>query len=186
MERMKRKSLNSKWFFPNQEYFKELDKYVDKLEEHIDKLEEELAKSGNKYYQRDAAEMSKKWLELNIRFGEVERAKITLESKLNAEIERKEKEIQYLQEQLEYYEAEEKPVTSKKRDKFSGRFVSDIPKKEKVTQCYLLHKKGYNNSQIGRRLNLSPDTVRKYLAEYINTWQYQEPVAQDEQPAWIV
>lgn len=180
-EAFRRKDLGHCWLFPSQAYWYQLDAYTAWLEKQVRELREQLGKSGNKHYQRDAAVWGQKWQEKCIEVGE-----------LKAENRRKELEIGYLQEHLEqlreelkaYQEAEEPQIQRKRNDK-TGRFVSDIPKDEKVWKAWDLCRKGYNYAQIARELYVSTDTVKRYIREYeANREAYEEDPPEEAPQPW--
>lgn len=154
------------WLMPGTGYFKALQEHAIEMEHEISVLRKQAAISGNKYYQRDAAKWGEEWQKKCIEAGELKRQLIELEAEKDAEIKRLEYEIRYLQEQLEQYQTAQKPVTTKKRDSNTGKFIADIPKSKKIQQAYEMYNNGYSLNQIACRLHISTETVKKYIAEY--------------------
>lgn len=169
MNGFKRKDLSKRrWTIPGVDYFRQLDEYAAQLEEENAQLKEKLAVSGSRALQDRAAQWAECWQELNIEIGELAREKIELESRKNAEIERLQREISWLNKQLEQYE-DCSPNSQKRRtqtrDAKTGRFTSSTPEGNKKSTAYQMSLQGYSNLQIAQRLEVSVDTVKRYIRD---------------------
>lgn len=180
-EQFRREDLRKRrWTLPPTQYFIRLDAYAAWLEEQVLHLQRERAQSGNKFYQQDAKEWGKQWNELQRKFGKLQAEKITLEAEKDAEIRRLKLENEYLQEQLEAYEEAENPKSQRKRNNKTGQFVADMPKLDKMWKAYDMDRRGYKHTQIARELNISPETVKRYIRDYPNEWAKSQGIQQDE------
>lgn len=146
-------------------YTRELQDHALELEDELAEALDELATSSNQALQRRAAIWAEKWQDLNIEIGQLSREKIENEAKLNAEIERLQREVEWLNRQLEQYEdADNHPNRrNQPRDETTGRFKSSIPDGNKKTVAYQMHLQGYSNLQIAQKLDVSPETVKRYI-----------------------
>lgn len=146
-------------------YTRELQDHALELEDALAEAQDELATSSNQALQRRAAIWAEKWQELNIEIGQLSREKIETEAKLNAEIERLQREVEWLNKQLEQYEDTDNRPNRKNqpRDATTGRFKSSIPEGNKKTVAYQMHLQGYSNLQIAQKLDVSPETVKRYI-----------------------
>lgn len=154
-------------------YTRQLQDYAMEMEEQLIKLEEKLAVSGSRALQDRADRWSEKWQDKCIEVGELRKQLIELESQKDAEIMRLQYRAEFLEGQLEQcqarleeYQMADKPNSQKKRDSESGKFVTDIPKKEKMKIAYDMHNDNYTDAQIARRLNISSGTVKNYISTY--------------------
>ena len=152
-------------------YTRNLQEYAQALEEEDIALRNILSNSGNKNYLADAAEWGRKWNDLQRELGESHRERIEMEAELQAEIHRRDLEIEYLRAELEAYEGAEQPRSQRKRNSKTGRFVSDIPRKEKICTAADMSRKGFRVSEIAKNLNVTSETVKRYLREYENQWK---------------
>lgn len=171
-----------RWTLPGAEYWVRLDVYAAWLEQTVAGLRKQLAENGNQYYRRDAAKWGQKWQDKCIEMGELKSQMITQKAEYEAELRRKDLEIEYLQEQLEAYEEAEQPHSQRKRNSQTGRFVSDLPRKEKVWKAWDMNRRGYRISQIARELNIHAETVKRYIREYEASRSTDEEY--DETPIW--
>lgn len=178
MTRFTYKSLDG-WLIPGVGYFKALQEHALDMEREIVSLNRQLSKSGNKYYQRDAAKWGEEWQRKCIEAGEMKRQLIELEAEKDAEIRRLQNEVDYLQEQLEEYQAAQQPNSQRKRNSKNGQFMADIPKAEKMRQAYELSRKGCTLTQIANKLDITSETVKKYIAEFGRKQQEQWLQAQE-------
>lgn len=168
-EMFQRKDLKKRrWTLPGTQYFIQLDAYAAWLEEQVLELQRERAQSGSRFYQLDAKEWGRQWNDLQRKLGEKEAEIITLEAEKDAEIRRLQLEIEYLQDQLEDYEAAENPKSQRKRNSTTGRFTSETTKFDKMFKAYDMDRKGYNHAQISRALSVAPETVKRYIRDYPN------------------
>lgn len=157
-----------RWTIPSVDYFRRLDAYCDELEQENTGLKEQLAKAGNAYYQADSERWGHEWTSLNIKMGQLEREKISVEAELQAQISRLQYEVDWLNEQLEKYQKAEKPIkqlTQRARDSKTGKFIAGVPTSQKPQEAYRLHNQGYNNSEIAAKLNVSSETVGRYIRQ---------------------
>ena len=159
------KSLDG-WFVPGIAYFRKLQEHALQMEQEIAELKEQLAVSGSQALQKRAEKWSEKWQEKCIEVGELQKRLIELESQKDAEIMRLQYRAEYLEQQLEDYQAAETPNSQRKRNKQTGQFVTDIPKKQKMEQAYQMHNQGFNDAQIARKLNVTAETAKRYVADY--------------------
>lgn len=174
-----------RWTLPGAEYWVRLDAYAAWLEQTVATLQEQLARDGNQYYRRDAAKWGQKWQDKCIEAGELRSQLITQKAEYEAELRRKDLEIEYLQERLETYEEAEQPQSQRKRNSKTGRFVSDLPRKEKVWKAWDMNRRGYRISQIARELNISSETAKRYIREYeAQRNVVDEDEEEDEIPIW--
>lgn len=196
--RFQRKDLSRcRFIWPSQAYFAKLDTYAAYLEETVADLKEQLACNGNKYYQSDAKEWGRQWNALQRKLGELQAENIRMEAEKNAEISRLKLQVEYLEEQLESYEELEKPKQQRRRNPKTGRYDTDIPKKEKMREAYWLNQQGYNYVQIAKKLNIgSTETVKRYIRDHEKSLQSQreqeedtyaecENVERDREEVWI-
>lgn len=157
------------------DYVRQLYDHISELYDEINDLNGKLARSGNQYYQRDAAAMGKQWQELNIEFGTLQREKIANEAKLQAEIDRLTFLNQQLQADLDVAEARlsgmvavevvDKPKTSYLPDRNANGTFKSVPKtREQLAAEY--HAQGLKNTEIAGLLGVNPDTVRRYLQRF--------------------
>lgn len=157
------KSLDG-WLLPGVAYFRELQEHALKLEKENVDLRKRLGIDGNQWYQRDAAEWGRKWQEKCVEVGEVRQQMIEQAAEKDAEILRLKHEIEYLQDQLEMYQkAENPPKKQMNRDIRTGRFVSKVADADKPYQAWLMDRQGYGTAQIAAKLNVSADTIRRYI-----------------------
>lgn len=156
------------------DYVRELYDYISELYAEIEDLNGKLARSGNQFYQRDAAAMGKKWQELNIEFGTLQREKIENEARLQAEIDRLTFLNQQLAADLDIAEArlkgmvavevvENKPKRALPERDSNGKF-SAAKSREEIAMEH--HEKGYRNTEIAQMMGVSPDTIARYLRNY--------------------
>ena len=181
-EKFQRKDLRKRrWTLPPTQYFIQLDAYAEWLEEQVLELKRERAESGSQFYQQDAKEWGKQWNKLQRKFGELQAEKITLEAEKDAEIRRLQLEIEYLQDQLEAYEAAENPKSQRRRNSATGQFVAETTKFDKMFKAYDMDRKGYNHAQISRALNVAPETVKRYIRDYPNELRKKCGSSQEEE-----
>lgn len=166
------KSLDG-WLIPGTGYFRKLQEHALQLEQELKELKENLAVSGSRALQDRAEKWSEEWQAKCIEVGELQKQLIELESQKDAEIMRLQYRAEFLEEQLEQYQARleeyqtaDKPNSQRKRDSESGKFVTDIPKKEKMRIAYTMHNNNYTDAQIARRLNVTSQTVKNYVSTY--------------------
>ena len=166
------KSLDG-WLMPGTAYFRKLQEHALQMEQEIAELKEQLAVSGSQALQKRAEKWSEEWQQKCIQTGELQKQLIELESQKDAEIMRLQYRAEFLEEQLEQcqarleeYQTADKPNTQRKRDSESGKFVADMPKKEKMRIAYTMHNNNYTDAQIARKLNVTPSTVRNYISIY--------------------
>lgn len=186
-ETFRRQDLRKRrWTLPGIEYWVRLDTYAAWLERTVATLQEQLARDGNQYYRRDAAKWGQKWQDKCIEAGELQSQLITQKAEYEAELRRKDLEIEYLQEQLEAYEEAEQPQSQRKRNSQTGRFVSDLPRKEKVWKAWDMNRRGYRISQIANELRIHTETVKRYIREYEAQRNVvdDEDEEEDETPIW--
>ena len=170
------KSLDG-WLVPGVAYLRKLQEHALELEDENEELKEQLAVSGSRVLQDRAEVWAVKWQELNVELGEVVREKIELEASKNAEIERLQREVDYLNEQLEICEGRRSTKTkSQMRDSRTGRFMSPVPDGNKKATAYQMHLKGYSNAQIAQKLNVSAETIKRYIRDmsHLQTPQIEE------------
>lgn len=168
-EKFQRKDLKKhRWTLPGIQYIIQLDAYAAWMEDRYLELREMVSKSGSNYYMRDAKEWGRQWNELQRKLGELQAEKITLEAEKDAEIRRLQLENEYLQDQLEAYEAAENPKSQRRRNSATGQFVAETTKFDKMFKAYDMDRKGYNHAQISRTLSVSPETVKRYIRDYPN------------------
>lgn len=161
------KSLDG-WIVPGVAYFRQLQKHALQMEQEIAELKEQLAVSGSRALQSRAEEWSKQWQDINIETGKLKRQLIELESQKDAEIARLQHEVDYLEQQLEQYKRADNPVKEpiiRGRDPKTGRFDTSIPARDKPFQAWLMKEQGYNPTQIAVKLNVSKDTVKRYIRQ---------------------
>ena len=168
-------------------YTRELQDHALELEDELAEALDELATSSNQALQRRAAIWAEKWQDLNIEIGQLSREKIENEAKLNAEIERLQREVDYLEQQLEQYKRADNPVKApiiSGRDPKTGRFDTSIPARDKPYKAWLMKEQGYNPTQIAVKLNISKDTAKRYIrAENAKRGNSDTPdLADDEKP----
>lgn len=181
-EQFRREDLRKRrWTLPPTQYFIRLDAYAAWLEEQVLELQRERAQSGNKFYQQDAKEWGKQWNGLQRKFGELQAKLITLEAEKDAEIRRLQLENEYLQEQLDTYEAAENPKSQRKRNSKTGQFVADMSKLDKMWKAYDMNRKGYKTAEISRALNISPETVKRYIRDYPSEWAKRQGIPLEEE-----
>lgn len=184
-ETFRRQDLRKRrWTLPGIEYWVRLDAYAAWLEQAVARLRKQNAEDGNQYYRRDAAKWGQKWQDKCIEMGELKSQMITQKAEYEAELRRKDLEIEYLQEQLEAYEEAEQPQSQRKRNSQTGRFVSDLPRKEKVWRAWDMNRREYRISQIARELNISSETAKRYIREYEAQRDVADDEEEDETPIW--
>lgn len=157
------------------EYVRELYDYISELYSEIEDLNSKLAKAGNHFYQRDAAKMGQQWQELNIQFGKLQAESIAEKAALQAEIDRLTFQNRQLAADLEVMEARlsgmvavevvDKPKTSYLPDRNANGTFKSVPKtREQLAAEY--HAQGLKNTEIAGLLEVSPDTVARYLRKF--------------------
>lgn len=166
--RMHLKSLDG-WLWPNRKYWEMLQqKYIEACQ-YIGKLEGIIARSGEARFLAEAEEMSKKWNQLNIQFGEYQRKAIEERAELEQENRRLRYENEYLQQQVDKYERVQRPQNNQNtfRDPKTGRYAKNtsVPESDKKRVAYTLSRNGWSNAQIAVKLNVSVDTVSRYIRE---------------------
>lgn len=154
------------------DYVRELYDYISELYTEIEDLNGKLAKAGNHFYQRDAAKMGAEWNNLNIEFGKMQREKIENEAKLQAEIDRLTFLNQQLAADLDIAEArlkgmvavevvDNKPSRMLPERAANGTFKAPVKSKEQLAFEY--SSQGLKNTEIAGLLDVSPDTVARYI-----------------------
>lgn len=141
-------------FWPPRGYFEQLqEKYITACK-YIRKLEGDLAKAGNKYYQRDAAEYAKLYHAACRRASEAEAKAAGLEI-----------ENGILKKALEELQRVLKPEHAAQLRLANGQFGSadQMSKPEKCKAAYQMREAGFDDQQIAADLGIAYDSVRKYV-----------------------
>lgn len=166
-------------------YTRELQDHALELEDALAEAQDELATSSNRALQKRAAIWSEKWQDLNIEIGQLSREKIENEAKLNAEIERLQREVEWLNQQLEQCEGSNRPNRKNQpRDETTGRFRSSIPDGNKKVVAYQMHLQGHSNIQIAQKLDVSVETVKRYIRAMSHAGDTVQPQPQQECDAY--
>lgn len=159
------KSLDG-WIMPGTGYFRKLQEHALQMEQEIAELKEQLAVSGSQALQKRAEKWSEKWQDKCIEVGELQKRLIELESQKDAEIMRLQYELEYYKEELKQYQRADNPVKEpvvRGRDPKTGRFDTSVPARDKPYKAWLMKEQGYNPTQIAVKLNISKDTVKRYI-----------------------
>lgn len=168
------------WFWPNKNYWRMLqEKYIEACQ-YIGRLQGIIARSGDARFLADAEAMSKKWHQLNIEFGEYKRQSIEDRAELEQENRRLTYENKFLQQQVDEYERVQRPQNRSDtcRDPKTGRYTKNtsVPDGDKKKKAYLWHTQGWSNSQIAVKLNLSTETVSRYIREIKASREYDSEI----------
>lgn len=142
------------FFWPNRGYWETLqEKYIIACK-YIRRLETENARSGNKWYQRDAAEYAKLYHVACRRASEAEAKASGLEI-----------ENGILKKALEELQRVLKPEHAAKLRLANGRFgnTDQMSKPEKCKAAYQMREAGFDDQQIAADLGIAYDSVRKYV-----------------------
>lgn len=161
------KSLDG-WLIPGTGYFRKLQEHALQLEQENAELKEQLAVSGSQALQRRADKWSEQWQDKCIENGELRKQLIELESQKDAEIMRLQYQVEHLEQQLEQYQLADNPVKApiiRGRDPKTGRFDTSIPARDKPYKAWLMKEQGYNPTQIAVKLNISKDSVKRYIRQ---------------------
>ena len=149
-------------------YTRQLQDYAMDMEDYAAELEEQLAVSGSRALQDRANRWSEQWQDKCIEVGELRKQLIELESQKDAEIMRLQYQVEHLEQQLEQYQLADNPVKApiiRGRDPKTGRFDTSIPARDKPYKAWLMKEQGYNPTQIAVKLNVSKDTVKRYIRQ---------------------
>lgn len=161
------KSLDG-WIVPGVAYFRKLQAHALEMEDELKKLREKLAVSGSRALQDRAEEWAKQWQMKCIENGELKRQLIEQAAEKDAEISRLQYRVEYLEQQVEQYEKAENPgkrSVQRGRDPKTGRFDTSVPASDKPFRAWLMKQQGYNTAQIAVKLNVSADTVKRYIRD---------------------
>ena len=149
-------------------YTRQLQDYAMDMEDYAAELEEQLAVSGSRALQDRANRWSEQWQDKCIEVGELRKQLIELESQKDAEIMRLQYQVEHLEQQLEQYQIADNPVKApiiRGRDPKTGRFDTSNPARDKPYKAWLMKEQGYNPTQIAVKLNVSKDTVKRYIRQ---------------------
>lgn len=174
----RRINLDGKLFRPGMDYIRELDYAYQCAVRRIHELEEIIARSGNHFLQKDAGEWQKENRELKQKNASLQ-AKII---EMNAE---HKMEMLEVTNRADYYERKYKDMidansrtVNSSRDKKSGQFrrsdgLSGLEVRQKALE---MHDRHIPYAEIGRKLGISVDTVKKYIREAYESRGHQKAV----------